>query len=129
MSEYKPLTCLPVLPLRGLVVFPGVVTHFDVGRLKSAKSVEEAMRADQRIFLTAQKDLSVDDPKKNDLYAVGTVAIVKQILRMPGYNMRILVEGKFRAVSCPMKCRRRIRSVLSRGLPGQASAARHWKWK
>ena len=97
MSEYKPLTCLPVLPLRGLVVFPGVATHFDVGRLKSAKSVEEAMRADQRIFLTAQKDLSVDDPKKNDLYAVGTVAIVKQILRMPGDNMRILVEGKFRA--------------------------------
>ena len=97
MSEYKPLTCLPVLPLRGLVVVPGVVTHFDVGRLKSAKSVEEAMRADQRIFLTAQKDLSVDDPKKNDLYAVGTVAIVKQILRMPGDNMRILVEGKFRA--------------------------------
>ena len=97
MSEYKPLTCLPVLPLRGLVVFPGVVTHFDVGRLNSAKSVEEAMRADQRIFLTAQKDLSVDDPKKNDLYAVGTVAIVKQILRMPGDNMRILVEGKFRA--------------------------------
>ena len=97
MSEYKPLTCLPVLPLRGLVVFPGVVTHFDVGRLKSTKSVEEAMRADQRIFLTAQKDLSVDDPKKNDLYAVGTVAIVKQILRMPGDNMRILVEGKFRA--------------------------------
>ena len=97
MSEYKPLTCLPVLPLRGLVVFPGIVTHFDVGRLKSAKSVEEAMRADQRIFLTAQKDLSVDDPKKNDLYAVGTVAIVKQILRMPGDNMRILVEGKFRA--------------------------------
>ena len=97
MSEYKPLTCLPVLPLRGLVVFPGVMTHFDVGRLKSAKSVEEAMRADQRIFLTAQKDLSVDDPKKNDLYAVGTVAIVKQILRMPGDNMRILVEGKFRA--------------------------------
>ena len=97
MSEYKPLTCLPVLPLRGLVIFPGIVTHFDVGRLKSAKSVEEAMRADQRIFLTAQKDLSVDDPKKNDLYAVGTVAIVKQILRMPGDNMRILVEGKFRA--------------------------------
>ena len=97
MSEYKPLTCLPVLPLRGLVVFPGVVTHFDVGRLKSAKSVEESMRADQLIFLTAHRDLSVDDPKKNDLYAVGTVAIVKQILRMPGDNMRILVEGKFRA--------------------------------
>ena len=49
MSEYRPLICLPVLPLRGLVVFPGIVTHFDVGRLKSPKAVDEAMRADQRI--------------------------------------------------------------------------------
>ena len=97
MSEYRPLICLPVLPLRGLVVFPGIVTHFDVGRLKSAKAVDEAMRADQRIFLTAQKDLSVDDPKKSDLYAVGTIAVIKQILRLPGDNMRILVEGQSRA--------------------------------
>ena len=97
MSEYRPLICLPVLPLRGIVVFPGIVTHFDVGRLKSAKAVDEAMRADQRIFLTAQKDLSVDDPKRSDLYAVGTIAIIKQILRLPGDNMRILVEGESRA--------------------------------
>ena len=97
MSEYRPLICLPVLPLRGIVVFPGIVTHFDVGRLKSAKAVDEAMRADQRIFLTAQKDLSVDDPKKSDLYAVGTIAVIKQILRLPGDNMRILVEGQSRA--------------------------------
>ena len=83
MSEYRPLICLPVLPLRGIVVFPGIVTHFDVGRLKSAKAVDEAMRADQRIFLTAQKDLSVDDPKRSDLYAVGTIAVIKQILRLP----------------------------------------------
>lgn len=51
MSDYKPLACLPVLPLRGIVVFPGCVTHFDVGRSRSARAVEEAMRADQMIFL------------------------------------------------------------------------------
>ena len=78
-------------------MFPGIVTHFDVGRLKSAKAVDEAMRADQRIFLTAQKDLSVDDPKRSDLYTVGTIAVIKQILRLPGDNMRILVEGQSRA--------------------------------
>ena len=97
MSEYKPLTCLPVLPLRGIVVFPGCVTHFDVGRSKSARAVEEAMRGDQMIFLVAQRDVQCDEPKKTDLYQIGTVAYVRQILRLPGDNMRILVEGKYRA--------------------------------
>ena len=97
MSEYKPLTCLPVLALRGLVVFPGSVTHFDVGRVSSARAVEEAMRADQMIFLIAQRDVQCENPKKTDLYSVGTVAYVRQILRLPGDNMRILVEGKYRA--------------------------------
>ena len=69
MSEYKPLTCLPVLPLRGIVVFPGCVTHFDVGRSKSARAVEEAMRGDQMIFLVAQRDVQCDEPKEADLYA------------------------------------------------------------
>lgn len=64
MSEYKPLTCLPVLPLRGIVVFPGCVTHFDVGRSKSARAVEEAMRGDQMIFLVAQRDVQCDEPKR-----------------------------------------------------------------
>ena len=97
MSEYKPLACLPVLALRGLVVFPGSVTHFDVGRVSSARAVEEAMRADQMIFLIAQRDVQCENPKKTDLYSVGTVAYVRQILRLPGDNMRILVEGKYRA--------------------------------
>ena len=97
MSEYKRPVCMPVMALRGMVIFPGIVTHFDVGRSKSAKAVEEAMRTDQRIFLTLQKMMSEDDPKRDDLYPVGTVAIVKQILRLPGDNMRILVEGKYRA--------------------------------
>ena len=97
MSDYKPLACLPVLPLRGIVVFPGCVTHFDVGRSRSARAVEEAMRADQMIFLVTQRDVQCDEPKKTDLYSVGTVAYVRQILRLPGDNMRILVEGKYRA--------------------------------
>ena len=97
MSDYKPLTCLPVLPLRGIEVFPGCVTHFDVGRSRSARAVEEAMRADQMIFLVTQRDVQCDEPKKTDLYPIGTVAYVRQILRLPGDNMRILVEGKYRA--------------------------------
>ena len=97
MSDYKPLACLPVLPLRGIVVYPGSVTNFDVGRSRSARAVEEAMRADQMIFLVAQRDVQCDEPKKTDLYSVGTVAYVRQILRLPGDNMRILVEGKYRA--------------------------------
>lgn len=97
MSEYKPLACLPILPLRGMVVFPGCVTHFDVGRVRSARAVEEAMRADQLIFLIAQRDVQCNTPKKADLYPVGTVASIRQILRLPGDNMRILVEGKYRA--------------------------------
>ena len=97
MSEYPSSVCAPVLALRGLVVFPGMTTHFDVGRERSVRAVEEAMRTDQRIFLVAQKELQTDDPQRRDLFAVGTLAIVKQILRMPGDNMRILVEGQYRA--------------------------------
>ena len=98
MSENQLPVCMPILALRGLVVFPEMMSHFDVGREKSIRSVEEAMRADQRIFLVAQKDIQVDDPKRSDLFEVGTVAVIKQILKMPGDNMRILVEGKYRAV-------------------------------
>lgn len=65
MSDYKPLACLPVLPLRGIVVFPGCVTHFDVGRSRSARAVEEAMRADQMIFLVAQRDVQCDEPEED----------------------------------------------------------------
>ncbi len=97
MNDYKPLACMPILALRGLVVFPSVVTHFDVGRRKSVRAVEEAMQAGQLIFLTAQKDVDIDDPKKSELYEIGTVSTIKQILRMPGDNMRILVEGQYRA--------------------------------
>ena len=97
MSEFERPVCLPVLALRGLCVFPKMLTHFDVGRKSSMAAVEEALREDQQIFLVTQKDVETDHPKRNDLYTVGTVSIVKQVLRLPGENMRILVEGQYRA--------------------------------
>ena len=97
MYDFERPSVLPVLALRGLCVFPNMLTHFDVGRKKSARAVEEAMREDQRIFLVAQKDAQKDDPARSDLYEVGTVAVIRQVLRLPGSNMRILVEGVTRA--------------------------------
>ncbi len=84
---------LPILALRGLAVFPDQTVHFDVGRAKSVLALEAAMKENQTLFLVPQKDLLVDDPKLKDLYAVGTVAKVKQVLRPQGENLRILVTG------------------------------------
>ena len=72
---------MPILALRGLAVFPEQTVHFEVGRAKSAKALEAAMAAEQLMLLVPQKDLLVDDPKLADLYAVGTVVRIKQILR------------------------------------------------
>ena len=88
---------LPILALRGLNVFPGMTVHFDVGRKKSVRAVEEAMRNNQEIFLVTQKDIQVDDPGQSDLYHIGTVSFVKQVLKLPGDTIRLLVEGKYRA--------------------------------
>lgn len=84
---------MPILALRGLAVFPEQTVHFDVGREKSVRALEAAMKADQTLFLIPQKDLLVDDPKLKDLYAIGTVAKVKQVLKTQGENLRILVTG------------------------------------
>ena len=89
---------LPMLPLRGLLAFPHMVLHFDVGRKKSVAALEQAMMNDQRIFLVAQRDLDVDDPTVDDIYHVGTIACIKQVLKLPGDNVRLLVEGRSRAV-------------------------------
>ena len=89
---------LPLLPLRGLMVFPYMVLHFDVGRKKSIAALEQAMLGDQRIFLVAQRDMDVDYPDVNDIYHVGTIANIKQVLKLPGDNIRVLVEGKTRAI-------------------------------
>ncbi len=88
---------VPVIALRGLVPMPGVTIQFDVGRKKSVMAVDGAMKNDQIVFLTAQKDAFVDDPTFEDLYAVGTVSRIKQVIKMPGENMRVLAEGLYRA--------------------------------
>ena len=88
---------LPVLPLRGLNIFPNLLFHFDVGRKKSIKAIESAMANDSRIFLVSQKQLKVEDPKAKDIYTVGTVAKVRQILKMPNDIIRVLIEGECRA--------------------------------
>lgn len=88
---------MPVIALRGLVPMPGSTIQFDVGRKKSVMAVEGAMKNDQIVFLTAQQDTFVDDPTFNDLFAVGTVSRIKQVIKMPGENMRVLAEGLHRA--------------------------------
>ena len=89
---------LPVLPLRGLTAFPHMIIHFDVGRMLSIRALEASMKCGQRIFLTAQRELKTDTPAPDDLYQIGTVCVVRQILRLPGDNIRVLVEGKSRAL-------------------------------
>ena len=93
------LSTLPMLVLRGLVCFPETVNHFDVGRLKSVAALNAAMEKDQRIFLVAQKDVTVDDPQPKDLYRMGIVARVRQIVKLPHDNFRIIVEGEYRATA------------------------------
>jgi len=84
---------MPILALRGLAVFPEQTIHFDVGRPKSIRALEAAMKQDQTLLLIPQKDMLVDDPKLIDLYSVGTVAKVKQVLKTQGENLRVLVTG------------------------------------
>lgn len=88
---------LPLLPLRGLTVFPFMTLYFDVGREKSIKALEEAMINDQLIFLVAQKDASTDSPGEEDIYDIGTISKVKQLLKLQGDTIRVLVEGISRA--------------------------------
>ena len=88
---------LPLLPLRGLTVFPFMTLYFDVGREKSIKALEEAMINDQLIFLVAQKDASTDSPGAEDIYSIGTISKVKQLLKLQGDTIRVLVEGISRA--------------------------------
>ena len=88
---------LPLLALRGLVVFPGMLLHFDVGRKKSILALNESMGQEQTILLVTQKELTDDDPGEDGLYTVGVVAKVRQVLKLPGDNLRVLVEGLYRA--------------------------------
>lgn len=93
MEQPKKTRVLPLLPLRGISVFPYMMLHFDVGRNKSISALDEAMVKDQLIFLVSQKDAATDDPSVDDFYQVGTVSKIKQLLKLPGDTIRVLVEG------------------------------------
>ena len=88
---------MPILALRGITIFPEQTVHFDVGRMKSALALEDAMKRDQILYLVPQKDILVDDPQLIDLYPIGTVVKVKQVLKSHGENIRVLVDGLYRA--------------------------------
>lgn len=95
MSEL--IRILPTVALRGMTILPNMVIHFDVSRSKSIKAIENSMLEDQMLFLVTQKDMDVEDPLIEDLYRVGTVAMIKQVIKLPNNILRVLVEGKERA--------------------------------
>jgi ATP-dependent Lon protease len=88
---------IPLLPLRGILVFPYMIIHLDVGREKSISALEEAMVHDRLIMLATQKDAQNDKPDPDDIFSIGTVAEIKQLLKLPGGTIRVLVEGVHRA--------------------------------
>ena len=94
-KEYDILhtTTMPAIALRGLTVFPNVLIHFEVARESSVRALEAAMTAGSPVFLVGQKDIGVEEPGMDDLYQVGTISNIRQILRMPGDNVRVMVEG------------------------------------
>lgn len=97
MSEHTGSREIPLLPLRGLLVYPSMVLHLDVGREKSVRALERAMVDDNYILLSTQEDVQVEEPDTEQIYSVGTVARVKQMLKLPNGTIRVLVEGLERA--------------------------------
>ena len=100
MEELNRQQTMPALALRGLTVFPQMLLHFDVGRQASIQALDESMASGQPIFLVAQRELAVESPQEKDLYSIGTICNVRQILRLPGDNVRVMVEGVSRGRLC-----------------------------
>jgi ATP-dependent Lon protease len=96
MAKKKTKT-YPLLPLRGILVFPNMVLHLDVGRERSVNALEQAMVDDNKVLLVAQKEARVDEPSPDEIYTMGTIAQIKQMLKLPGGTIRVLVEGLARA--------------------------------
>src|SRR6202453_717174 len=84
---------LPMMPIRDVVIFPYMMTPFVVGRESSVRALEEAMAGEKKIFLATQHDASIDEPKPNEIYTVGTVVNIVQSLKLPDGNIKVLVEG------------------------------------
>ena len=97
MGESELTQIMPAVPLRGLVVLPGMIVHFDISRQQSVRAVEEAMIKDEKIFLVTVKNNEAETPGKDDLYPVGVIAAIKQLIKMPNNIVRVLAEGIERA--------------------------------
>lgn len=97
MKEGNNIYQLPTVALRGMTILPNMIIHFDLSRKKSIQAVEQAMLGDQQLLVVAQRDVNTEDPAKEDLYDVGTVVSIRQLTKLPGDNVRVLVEGKSRA--------------------------------
>src|SRR6266550_8664897 len=95
--EKSDVRTLPMMPIRDVVIFPYFMTPFVVGRETSIRALEDALAGDKKIFLAAQHDASVDEPKPNEIYSVGTIANIVQSLKLPDGNIKVLVEGVERA--------------------------------
>jgi ATP-dependent Lon protease len=95
--EKQEMKRVPMMPVRDMVIFPQQMTPFIVGREASVRALEEALAGDKKIFLSTQHDASVDDPKPEEIYAVGTLANIVQSVKLPDGNIKVLVEGVERA--------------------------------
>lgn len=94
----REIKSLPMVALRGMTIMPEMVVHFDVSRKKSIAAIQEAMEGDQKIFLVAQRSIETDDPTQEDVYEVGTVGTIKQIMKLPKHIVRVLVSGETRGI-------------------------------
>ena len=89
---------LPMVALRGMTIMPEMVVHFDVSRERSIAAIQEAMVEEQKIFLAAQKSIETEDPGQEDVYDVGTVGTIKQLIKLPKHIVRVLVSGENRGI-------------------------------
>ncbi|SDD25493.1 ATP-dependent Lon protease [Paenibacillus sp. UNCCL117] len=117
-SKHK-MRRLPLLPLRGLLVYPSMVLHLDVGREKSVRALEKAMVDDSMILLCSQSEVNIEEPKTEDIYRIGTIAKVRQMLKLPNGTIRVLVEGVVRAEIAEFLTNEEYYEVNVRELPEQ----------
>ncbi|MWC28724.1 endopeptidase La [Paenibacillus sp. MMS18-CY102] len=112
---------LPLLPLRGLLVYPSMVLHLDVGREKSVRALERAMVDDHMILLCSQSEVNIEEPTQEDIYRIGTIARVRQMLKLPNGTIRVLVEGVVRAEVLDYLPNEEFYEVMIKELPEQES--------